>query len=206
MKLIVFGATGRVGRYFVEKAKADGHDVTVFVCDALRVKTPGLKTYVGDVTDMPAVARALQDQLDAVIVCLGKKSLRPSTIVEDGTRSIVAGMQANGIKRLLMVSGTAEMPHKTWFGRVYTALLKRTPVGHAIRDHDAALALLQASDLNWTLVGCNYLKTGPERGHFQTSLIFPGGFKIIHPPDVAKFLLDELRRMKHPRSVVGIWY
>jgi uncharacterized protein len=206
MKLMIFGATGRVGQSLVHKAKLAGHDMTILVRDALRVKTDGLKTYVGDVRDKKAVTRAMQDKFDAVIVCLGETGLRQSTIMEDGMASIIAAMQANVISRLIMVSGTAEMPQKTAFGKIYTAILRRTPIGHAIRDHDAAFELIKATSLNWTLVGCNYLKTGPERGKFKSSLLFPGGFKIIHPPDVANFILEALDSKKYDNSVVGIWY
>jgi hypothetical protein len=52
--------------------------------------------------------------------------------------AIVAAMKDRGIDRLLFVSGVAEMPNKTFFGRLTAALLKLTPVGHAIRDHDRA--------------------------------------------------------------------
>jgi hypothetical protein len=60
--------------------------------------------------------------------------------------------------------------------------------------------------LDWTLAGCNYLGSGPESGKYKTSLIFPGGFKKIHPPAVADFLLKEIENPKFHNSVVGIWY
>jgi uncharacterized protein len=122
------------------------------------------------------------------------------------TSAIMIGMKQAKIRRYIGVSGTAEMSAKTMFGRIYTGILKRTPIGHAVRDHDAALRVLQQSKLDWTLVGCNYLKTGPKRGHYKVSLEFPGGFKIIHPPDVANFILRELVDDNFINRVVGIWY
>ena len=91
-------------------------------------------------------------------------------------------------------------------GKIYTAILKRTPVGHAIRDHDGGLKVVQQSSLEWTLAGCNYLSDGPERGRYKTSLVFPGGFKKIHPADVAAFLVKETEVPTFRNAVVGIWY
>jgi hypothetical protein len=56
------------------------------------------------------------------------------------------------------------------------------------------------------LAGCPYIKDGPRRGGYRTSLVFPGGWKIIHPPDVADLLVHELTEEKFTGSVVGIWY
>jgi hypothetical protein len=91
-------------------------------------------------------------------------------------------------------------------GKIYTAILKRTPVGHAIRDHDGGLKVVQHSTLEWTLAGCNYLGDGPERGRYRISLVFPGGFKKIHPADAAAFLLKETEDPTFRNAVVGIWY
>jgi uncharacterized protein len=206
MRIVVFGATGRVGQNFVEQSVAAGHSVTAYVRDAQKLKAVGLRVYEGDVMDGPAVARVLRDGFDAVVVCLGEGSLRASRIMTDGVENVIAGMKLAGIDRLLMVSGTAEMPHQSGFGKLYTAMLRRTPVGHAIRDHDRAFGLIKASGLRWTLAGCNYLKDGPGRGTYQKSLAFPGGFKVIHPPDVADFLLAEALADQHVGEVVGIWY
>jgi uncharacterized protein len=206
MKVIVFGATGRVGESFVKKATEAKHDVTVFVRNAAKLKAESVKIYEGSATDEQAVCRAMRDGFDAVIVCLGERALKPSTIMTDSIRAIISAMEQCNINRLLCVSGTAEMPNKTRFGEIYAAILKRTPIGHAVRDHDGAFELIKGSKLNWTLAGCNYLKSGPERGSYKTSLKFPGGFKIIHPPDVADFLLRELSESKYNQCVVGLWY
>jgi uncharacterized protein len=206
MKIMVFGATGRVGRCFVDRAVTYGHAVTVFIRDVQRLNSTGVQVYQGDACDIVAVKRALRDGFDAVVVCIGAPGLQPSTVMRDSIAAIVSGMQQTRIDRLLVVSGTAEMPDKTWFGKLYTTLLKRTPIGHAMRDHDAAFERISRSGLNWTVAGCNYLKSGLAKKVYKTSLVFPGGFKIIHPPDVADFLLNELSENRYPRQIVGLWY
>ena len=208
MKIIVFGATGRVGTCIVEQAIQAGHDVTAFVRDRQRLKAGGDKVSIveGDVLDPAAVRAALDPGFNAVVVAIGQAGLKPSTVVTDGMHVIVAAMKDRGIGRLLFVSGVAEMPTKTFFGRLTAALLKLTPVGHAIRDHDRAFEELKRSGLKWMLAGGPYIKDGPGRGSYRTSLVYPGGFKIIHPLDIAGIIVRELTEEKFTGKVVGVWY
>lgn len=206
MKIVVFGATGRVGRSFTAKAAAASHQVLAFVRRQDAVMGEGIRQFQGDVRDRDAVRTALSQGCDAVVCCIGEAGLKPSTIVTDGFASIVDAMTALSLKRFLAVSGSAEMKQMTTTGRVFTALLRRTPVGHAIRDHDGGLQVVQQSTLIWTLAGCNILADGPERGRYKTALVFPGGFKKIHPGDVAAFLLKETEAPTFRNAVVGIWY
>lgn len=206
MKLTVFGATGRVGASFVDRAIAAGHQVTVFVRDPARVTNPAALVIPGEVTDAAAVSRALQPDCEAVVFCVGAGPLKHSTLVTDAMRCVVEAMQSHGIKRLLAVSGTAEMPRKTRMGHICTALLRRTPVGHAVRDHDGAYAIVAGSGLSWVLAGCNYITNGAPRGRYMTAAVFPGGFKVIHPGDVADFLLRQLQDETNHQIILGIWY
>jgi len=206
MRIVVFGATGRVGRSFTTKAAAAGHEVLAFVRTPDATGGEGIRQFQGDVRDRDAVRTVLSHECDAVVCCIGEAGLKPSTIVTDAFTSIVDAMTALNLKRFLAVSGSAEMNQMTVGGKIYTAILKRTPVGHAIRDHDGGLKVVQQSSLQWTLAGCNYLSDGPERGRYKTSLVFPGGFKKIHPADVAAFLLKETEVPTFRNEVVGIWY
>jgi putative NADH-flavin reductase len=208
MKIIVFGATGRVGACVVEQAIAAGHDVTVFVRDRRRLKVGGDNVAIveGDVRDQAAVRSSLEPGFDAVVVAIGETALKASTLVTDGMHTIITAMKDRGIARLLFVSGVAEMPNKTFFGKLMAALLKITPVGHAIRDHDRAFEELKHSGLQWMVAGGPYIKDGPRVGKYQTSQVYPGGFKIIHPPDIADLVVRELTEQKFTGSVVGIWY
>lgn len=206
MRIVVFGATGRVGRSFTAKAAAAGHEVLAFVRRSDAIRDEGILQIQGDVRDRDAVRTALSPGCDAVVCCIGEAGLKPSTIVTEAFTSIVDAMSALSLRRFLAVSGSAEMKQMTTAGRIFTALLIRTPVGHAIRDHDGGLKVVQQSTLEWTLAGCNILADGPELGRYKTSLVFPGGFKKIHPADVAAFLLKETEVPTFRNEVVGIWY
>ena len=72
MKLTIFGATGRTGRYLVEQALDAGHNVTAYVRNPakLRYKHENLHVVQGEITEVGKVAEAIAGT-DAVISALG---------------------------------------------------------------------------------------------------------------------------------------
>jgi len=68
MKVIVFGATGRVGGHLVEQALENGHTVTAFVRDRKKLddSNENLQFYEGDVMD-PATVKTTVSGHDAVL-------------------------------------------------------------------------------------------------------------------------------------------
>jgi putative NADH-flavin reductase len=175
-------------------------------CGRLKVGAGKVSVAQGNAVDEKSVRAALSPDFDAVLNAIGESALKPSTVATDSVHAILAGMKQSGIARYMGVSGVAEMPNKTTFGNLTISFFKITPVGHPIRDHDRAFEELKRSGLEWTLAGCGYIKDGPRRGGYKTSLTFDGGFKVIHPPDVADLLVRELSERKFPNQVVGIWY
>lgn len=208
LNVLVFGATGRVGAAVISLAAAAGHQATAFVRDPRRIPTlpAGVKVAVGDIYKPETVEAAMASGFDAVVVTVGADPLKPSTVVADSARAIVAAARKLAVPRYLGITGTAQMPNKTLFGRLSTGILRLTPVRYAARDHDRAFDTVRGSALEWTLAACPYIKDGEARGVYRTSETFPGGFLIIHPGDVAHFLVRELTERKHPNAAIGIWY
>ncbi|SLN71386.1 3 beta-hydroxysteroid dehydrogenase/Delta 5--_4-isomerase [Roseivivax jejudonensis] len=106
MKVLVFGATGKVGRLTVDAALAAGHAVTAFARSPDRLAPrPGLTPFTGDVTKASDVADAMTGQ-DVVILTFGapvnrRTILQDTDICESGTRNAVAAMQEAGTPRLI---------------------------------------------------------------------------------------------------------
>jgi len=205
--VFLLGATGRVGTEFLRLALSSGYQVTALVRDPAKVaESAGLTVFAGDVHDAEALASAFRSRAwDAVVNVIGADPLKPSTLVTDAAHALVALCEQTGTSRYLAISGTAEMPHTT-NGGVTVALMRRTRVGHGVRDHDGAFAVVQASSLDWALVGCPWIKDGPTRGAFTVADVFRGGIKTIHPGDVALALFGELDNPAHHRQIFGIWY
>ncbi|MGB8215009.1 MAG: NAD(P)H-binding protein [Anaerolineales bacterium] len=208
MNIFLVGATGRVGTEFVKLALPAGHRITAFVRDPKRmsVSDAGLTLQIGDLNNAASLRTAfLSGTWEAVVNAAGADPLKPSTLVTDCARALIPLAEEAHTPRYLAISGTAEMP-KSLGGRISTAILRLTPVGNGIRDHDGAFALVRASRLDWALVGCPRIKDGPARGVFQTAGVFPGGMKTIFPGDAALALLRELEQPSVHRGIFGIWY
>ncbi|HSP10143.1 MAG TPA: NAD(P)H-binding protein [Candidatus Dormibacteraeota bacterium] len=206
--IFLVGATGRVGTEFLQLAVAAGHSVTALVRDSnkLALSDPRLTPVTGDLHDATTLAAAFSSGTwDAVVNVAGTDPLKASTLVTDAAQALVPLAEGTKTPRYLGITGTAQMP-KTPLGRISTAILRRTPVGHGARDHDGAYAAVKASALDWALVGCPWIKDGPTRGTFKTREVFPGGMKTIHPGDVALALFRELEHPTVHREIAGIWY
>jgi putative NADH-flavin reductase len=207
VNIFMLGATGRVGKKFLQLALAAGHTVTALVRDPSKVApAPSLTLFTGDVHDEVTLrASFCSGRWDAVVNVIGAEPLKPSTLVTDAARILVALCEETQTSRYLAISGTAEMPHTT-IGRVTIAIMRRTPVGHGIRDHDGAFTIVAGSSLDWALVGCPWIKDGPGSATYTEAEVFPGGMKTIHPADVALALFRELETPAHHRQIFGIWY
>lgn len=207
MKILVFGATGRVGVNVTNYALAQGHEVTAFIRDRTKItpQHPHLTTVEGDIYHPVSVAAALDGEFDAVVNTVGVDPFKPSTIVTDSVRTVVGAMSEAGISRYLGITGTAQMPNNIG-GAISAAVIRRSPIRHAVRDHDGALRIITHSELAWTLAGCPYIRDGALTGQYRLSSSFPGGFKTISPQDVADFLIRELTSRQHVQQIVGIWY
>jgi putative NADH-flavin reductase len=105
MKLVIFGATGTVGRQVVEQALEQGHTVTAFARNLakLDIQHPQLGFAQGDVMDASAVEQVIRGQ-DAVVCVLGAGKQLKSTIRSEGTRQIIQAMEKVGMRRLICLS------------------------------------------------------------------------------------------------------
>jgi nucleoside-diphosphate-sugar epimerase len=107
MKVLVTGATGKVGSRFVPRLIAKGYDVTVLVRDAAKA-LPGAKVAVGDLYD-PNTLPAAVAGMDAVIhlAALFRTFTDNEGIVKTnhtGTVALAQAAIAAGVKRFVFVS------------------------------------------------------------------------------------------------------
>src|SRR5690242_17529739 len=105
MNLTVFGATGGIGREIVRQALGAGHRVTAVVRDPARLDVGGdaLEVFRADLTD-PQELRAAVRGRDAVLSGLGARSRKDAGVATRLTRTVLRAMEAEGVRRLLVVS------------------------------------------------------------------------------------------------------
>ena len=193
MKLIIFGATGTVGRHLVEQALDQGHDVTAFARhpDALKLDHDNLTRRVGDVLNADEVKAAVLGH-DAALIALGAG--RKGTVRAAGTRNIVNAMRSDGPHRLVCETtlgvGDSRPLLNFFWKRIMFGLLLRP----AYADHVEQEAIIRDSDLDWVIVRPGAFIDGPVTGTYKHG--FPVTEKNltlkIARADVADFMLRQL--------------
>ena len=166
MKLAVFGATGKSGQALVAQALAAGHEVRALARTPAKLDAQaGLSIVAGNAADAAAVRETLAG-CDAAISLLGNFNRKPNTEVSDATRTIVSVMEAQGPRRLVVVTtiGTGDS-----FAPLRSPLFKliiRFVAKEIWRDRERQEAVVRASVINWTIVRPGGLTDGTATGRW----------------------------------------
>lgn len=207
MKIIIFGATGSIGRHLVEQSLQQGHRVTAFSRnpDAIDRYHENLTVHAGDVLDARAVSDAVKGQ-DAVLVALGAG--RKGGVRAPGTQNVIDAMRRHGVKRLVCEStlgaGDSYGVLNFFWKRLMFGLLLRP----AFADHQVQETFVRESDLDWVIVRPAAFTDGPATDTYKHG--FPAtekdlNFKISRA-DVAGFMLRQLTDDTYLRKTPGLSY
>jgi putative NADH-flavin reductase len=209
-RVVVFGASGGVGRRVVEQAVGRGLEVVAVVRSPskLQVTDPRLTVVTAELSDREAIAAAVRGA-DAVISALGPSLDRKAQGVPlvEGTRNIVDGMLAAGVRRYVgMATPSLRDPRD---GRSLIATLVQTmgrvTLARAYRELLAMSEIVTNSDLDWTIARFLQPTDGPATGKIRVG--FMGRDKIGFPitrADIATFLLDQLDDTRFVRAAPAI--
>ncbi|ETP67010.1 epimerase [Planococcus glaciei CHR43] len=203
MKIIVFGATGGVGKSVVKQAVDNGFEVTAFVRtpSKLEVTHENLNVVQGDAFNPTEVSAAIAGH-DAVVSCLGSsQGMKKSSELEEMVKNIVAGMQDHGVKRIVYTASAGiyqELPGVS--GKLMMGMLK-----NALTDHRAAVDWIEAHGLTYTIVRPMGLTNGAFTGNYREAATgVPEKSKSIARADVAHFILKALNNAQYENSSIGI--
>ncbi len=111
MKLLIVGATGRLGRLRVAQALEAEHGVTAFVRNpaAFTIQHANLRIVQGDVL-VPATLTPVMTGHDIVFAGLTPPARRKTTLFSQGVENLIAAMSAHGVRRLIWVTSAAVDP------------------------------------------------------------------------------------------------
>lgn len=195
MRLVVFGATGGIGREVVSQALDQGHDVVAIVRnpDGVGLAHERLKLVKADILDASSYSGELAGA-NAVIGALGARGLPkgPITLCTDWATQLIPALQARGVSRIVAVTAAAYAPaaRPPLFFRLVIRPLLLSLLRHHYDDLKRMEALLAASPLRWTVVRPTRLLDRPRTGKYRTAVdeIVPGSMSIPRA-DVADFML-----------------
>lgn len=189
MRVLIFGATGRTGRYLVTQGVARGWTVFVAGRDLARLnELAGIAGVASvDVTDTTSVAGALNGlKPQAIISTIGGAGLDALLIDEVGNNAIADAAVACGVRRVLQVSSLA-----CGDSRAYASERIIAAIGPVLDAKTRAEDHLRNAALDWTIVRPGGLTDGEPTG--QGALYDdPRVHGRIARADLATLLLDAL--------------
>lgn len=205
-KVLVIGASRGIGLETVKALLAKGYEVCAFArsATAIPLDHERLEKVDGDALDRRDIDRAL-DGVEAVIQCLGvsfgpETVLKGTTLFSQSSRVLVDAMQANGVKRLIAVTGLGAGDSRGHAGLFYNALLFPLVLKRVYDDKDIEEQIVRASGLNWTIVRPGLLTSGAATGRYQ-ALTDPKSWRAgsISRSDVGEFLVRQVEE----RNFIG---
>ncbi|MEU8889193.1 NAD(P)H-binding protein [Streptomyces sp. NPDC048442] len=210
MKVTVFGATGGIGQEIVKQALAAGHEVTAVVRDPARFAVTGgrLTVFRADLKDPEGLRKAVAGR-EAVLSGLGARSRKDVGVAATLTRTVLRAMEAEGTRRLVVVSAAPVGPPPERqplvdriVGRVISAVLKG--VYDDLRVMEGELA---RSATDWTSVRPPKLTDKPLTGTYRKVVGgTPRSGRTIARADVAHAMLAVLDDPAAVKQGVGVAY
>lgn len=206
MKILIFGATGNVGKEVVKQALNQGHNVTAFVRKPENLSIgniKNLKLFKGDVSVYNDVKKAMQNQ-DVVLCSIGDGKI--GIIRNIGTKNIVEAMKHSNVKRLICQT-TLGMGNSygnlnfIWKHIMFGFLLKKV-----FQDHKLQEQHILNSNLDYTIVRPSALTDGGLTNKFKRG--FDRNQKKltlkISKADVAHFMLEQLEHNSKSKRLISI--
>ena len=157
MKVIVFGATGGIGKQVVKIALEKGYDVVAYVRNPSKIdfKDDKLSIVKGEITDFVEIKKAIQG-CDAVINCIGlsMKPFEKDYPAVIATKLIIKAMKEEGIKRYITwATPSVKAPGDE---KSYITVLPSLMAGLFLPGAKKALVSIandiEKSGLEWTIV------------------------------------------------------
>lgn len=206
MKILVLGASGRVGSHMVELALKDQHEVTILVRDPDKIQQhhQQLRVIQGNVLNRQDVEQAMVN-VDVVVSALntdGRDTLSASLPL------ILGEMTQQQVKRIITI-GTAGILQSRVTPTIlrYQSTESKQKSTFAAQEHQRVFEQLHQSDRDWTIVCPTYLPDGALTGSYRIERDFlPEGGTQISVADTADFAYQQIFSEEFLKTRVGIAY
>lgn len=206
MKLTVIGASAGVGRLTVLRALQQGHSVTALSRRADTLPNhERLEKISGDATHSAALKLALRET-NAIIVSIGTKTKKGTTLFSDTARALIQAYAALGLHVPVLVVtgfGAGESRH-------YLRFFMRTVIDLFLKDQyrDKTLMeeLLTQSALKWEIVRPGRLTNDTALADYRVLTKLSPGMNVsnISRTSVARYLVEEAEKPKAQGQYVAL--
>lgn len=211
MKLVIFGASGMIGRRITQEALDRGHNVTAAArhVDPFPLDDKRLSVIEGDVLNPLRVAAAVANQ-DAVLSAVGPSKGEDSSVIFRAARALITGCARVGTRRLVVVNGAGSLEVSP--GVRLMDMPDFPPDWRApALAHVQALGFHIESDLDWTAISPPALiEPGRRTGHYRIGtdklLRDEKGESRISAEDYAVAFMDEVENPRYMRMRITVAY
>lgn len=206
MKLAVFGASGKTGQRVVQQALQAGYQVVALARTPakLAIQHPNLTVVQGDILNPQQVSEVVRGA-DAVISTLGPGSNKPEFTISRGTDVILAAMQANNVRRLIISTGAGvrdPQDKPKFVDRIFGVLLGVLSK-NVVADMQQVVAKVKASDRDWTIVRVPMLTDQPAQGNLVVGYVGDTSPRLSRA-DMAAFMLKQVADTTYLRKAPAI--
>lgn len=206
MEIVIFGATGQVGRHLVSQGLLKGYTVRAYGRNVHELPdvNKNLILIKGGVFDDADVYKVI-DGADAVFSVLGGSFDGTDKTRSLGMKIITTQMKKAGVTRIIALGGKGvlDAPDGGLLMDEETYPQEYLPVG---KEHQKAWECLQESGLEWTFICSPDIISGDASGEFITTanLVPVPDNNRIKAGDLALFMLQEQERNEYVEQRVGI--
>ena len=210
MKVVLYGATGRVGSRILQELLRRGHHQVTAVARGgpAGPKQEGLSTTVDDLSDVNRTVKVIQGA-EAVISAYAPPPDDTDQLVAV-TRLLVEAVAQTGVPRFLMVGGAGSLQVAPGLTLIDSGYLPPEWLSIA-NSHSKALDVLKLSPIDWTSIcPAAYFDPGERTGRFRVGsdnlVADEKGESRISMEDYAIAMVDELEQAQHRRQRFSVGY
>ncbi|GAA3106356.1 uncharacterized protein YbjT (DUF2867 family) [Kribbella aluminosa] len=212
MRITVFGATGGIGGHVVRQALEAGEKVTAVVrtSSAYELEHPSLEVVRVPGLDVVEPLREAIDGSTAVISGVGARGRKVGPVASRSTKSILAAMDAVGVRRFVAVSAAPLGPvpaDESFLNRRVVYPMINAFAADVYADLRVMEADIMSSAAEWTIVRPPKLSNKALTGRYRTEVggTVTHGY-LISRADVADLMLKSLADPTTIRRPVGVAY
>lgn len=210
MNIIIFGATGGIGKLIVKQAINTGYKVKAYVRNPAKFdfNHDNLELIKGELNDYSKIKNSIAG-VDCVISTLGPPIKRnyKGFDVFDGHKNIINAMKAENVKRFITLATPSvkfEKDVSSLATRLPTILAKLF-LPKAYKEIVQIGDIVKTSELDWTIVRIIAPKNIPAKGNVKITF---GAEKIkfnISRSDIADFMLKQVtdKQYIHSMPIIG---